>query len=489
MVLGELIEKIKFHTLCANLEMTIKGVSFDSRTIVPGELFVAVRGYESDGHNYIKDAAENGAVCIICEETPDVDVPYVIVDNSRIALAAISAAWFGYPAEKLKIIGVTGTNGKTTVTSLIKWVIEKSTGKKVGLIGTNINMIADKEIDTELTTPQSYNIHELFSMMVLEGCEYAIMEVSSHALHQNRVFGIVFEVGVFTNLTPDHLDFHSSLDEYAETKALLFECCSKAAINIDDDYAQLMISKAKCPVLTFGINDLSADLAAKSVKLRADGVSFSALTIGNLSRIELGIPGMFSVYNALAVISTGILLELDMEQVAAALKTTKGVKGRAEVVSLDKEYTVIIDYAHTPDALENIITTVQGFAKGRVVTLFGCGGDRDKTKRPLMGAIAAEHSDFVVVTSDNPRTEKPADIINGILAGMEDTKTQYCVIENRKEAIYWVLENAKPDDVIILAGKGHETYQIFGKEKIHFDEREVVAEYFLNTEAGIRDEE
>ena len=478
MRLGDLLEKIDIVTAGADLDMEIRGVGFDTRTLRGGELFVAIKGYERDGHEFIGEAASKGAVCVICETAPDINVPYMTVKDSRKALAAVSAAWFGYPAGKLKIVGVTGTNGKTTVTSLTKQVIEQCSGMKAGLIGTNVNMIGDKELHAERTTPESFEIQQLLAMMVAEGCEYAVMEVTSHAIQLNRVYGIEFEVGVFTNLTQDHLDFHASMEEYAKTKARLFKSCRHAAINLDDEYAQVMIENSDRPVFTYAVNDGNADLVAKNVSLQSDRVDFSALTIGSLNRVKLGIPGMFSVYNALSVISTALLMGFDIERIITALQTCKGVKGRAEVVPIGRDFTVLIDYAHTPDALENIIKASRVSVRGRLVTLFGCGGDRDRKKRPVMGRIAAELSDFVIVTSDNPRTEKPGAIIDEILSGMEGTTTPYKVVENRREAIYWALENAQKDDVLILAGKGHETYQIFGKEKRHFDEREVIAEYF-----------
>ena len=478
MRLGEFLEKMEVAAAAADPDIEIHGVSFDTRTLNAGELFVAIRGYMYDGHQYIEEAVDKGAVCVICEEAPGIGTPYIVVKDCRKALASVSAVWFGFPAEKLKIIGVTGTNGKTTVTNLLKQVTEKCSGKKVGLIGTNGHLIGDRELHSERTTPESYEVHELLAMMVKEGCRYAIMEVSSHAIHQSRVYGIEFEVGVYTNLSPEHLDFHHSMEDYAATKALMFQNCRNAAINTDDEHAPMMIESANCRVLTYAVKNGDADLVAKNIKLFPDRVDFSTLTIGNLNRVELGIPGTFTVYNALAVISAALLLGFEVEQIVAFLQTCKGVKGRAEVLPIEQDFTVLIDYAHTPDALENIITASRGFTSGRVVTLFGCGGDRDKTKRPIMGQIAARYSDFVIVTSDNPRTEEPAEIIDQILAGMKDTKTPYRVIENRREAIYWALENAKPNDVLILAGKGHETYQIFGKEKIHFDEREVVAEFF-----------
>ena len=478
MKLNQLLEKVDIVSHDADLDAKVGGICYDSRTLRKGEVFVAVRGYKRDGHNHIAEAVDKGAVCVICEEKPSVDIPNVVVRDSRDALAAISAAWFGYPAEKLKIVGVTGTNGKTTVTSISKRVIENCSGEKTGLIGTNGNMIGDKEIETERTTPGSYEIQELLAAMVKEGCKYVVMEVSSHALQQSRVSGIVFEVAVYTNLSPDHLDFHSSMDEYAQIKSLLFKNCRNAAINVDDEYAPMMQKGAVCPVMTYAVTDGDADLVAKNIKLHSDKVDFSALAIGSLSRVELAIPGLFTVYNALAVVSVMLLLGFDFDQVIAELQKCKGVKGRAEVVPIDRDFTVLIDYAHTPDALENIITASRTVTQGRVVTLFGCGGDRDRKKRPLMGAIAAGLSDFVIVTTDNPRSEMPDAIINEILEGMVDTKTPYTVIENRREAIYWALENAQPNDVLILAGKGHETYQIIGETKLPFDEREIIKKFY-----------
>ncbi|MCL2401928.1 MAG: UDP-N-acetylmuramoyl-L-alanyl-D-glutamate--2,6-diaminopimelate ligase [Oscillospiraceae bacterium] len=479
MILKDLLGKVNIVNTEANMAMEIHGISFDTRTLKAGELFVAIRGYQSDGHEYIQQAVEKGAICIICEQPPDIATPYILVENARKALAEVSAKWFDEPALKLKIIGVTGTNGKTTVTSLIKNVIEKCTGGAVGLIGTNAVMIGQKALPAERTTPESYEIQQLLAQMVDEGCEYVAMEVSSHALHLDRVHGIAFAVGVYTNLSQDHLDFHGTMENYAKAKAALFAISKAAAINIDDEYAQIMIDNAVCPVMTYAIDNGDADLVAKSIKLHAEKVDFCALTIGHLHRVELNIPGMISVYNALAAMSAALLLGFDIETVSMVMKTCGGVKGRAEIVPVPRDFTVMIDYAHTPDALENIIKTVREFTRGRVLTLFGCGGDRDREKRPLMGAVAAKMSDFLIITSDNPRTEVPDAIINDILAGI-DKKTPKRVIENRREAIHWALENAQSGDVLILAGKGHETYQILGNEKTHFDEREIVAEYFEN---------
>ena len=476
--LGELLKKVDIVRAEADMDIEIHGVSYDSRTIRAGELFVAVKGYIDDGNDFADEAVSRGAVCALSERVPSASIPYVLVEDARRSLAAVSANWFSNPAEKLAVIGVTGTNGKTTVTSLIKEVLEKCTGEKVGLIGTIKNMIGGREIAAERTTPESLEIHGLFSKMVEAGCKYAVMEVSSHALALDRVCGIEFEVGVFLNLTPDHLDFHESMEEYARAKAKLFSMCKKGVVNIDDDYAPVIIGHAKCPVTTFAIRDGDADLVGKSVKLYPDRVEFCALTIGTLNRVELKIPGLFSVYNALSAIAAVMLLGFGSEEISAVLQTCGGVKGRAEAVYSGSGYTVLIDYAHTPDALKNIIETIRQCAPRRVITLFGCGGDRDKKKRPVMGGIAAALSDRVIVTSDNPRTEEPMAIIEDILSGMADTKTPVKVIESRKDAIIYALSQLQSGDVLILAGKGHEEYQIIGKEKNHFDEREIVAEFF-----------
>ncbi|NLT14583.1 MAG: UDP-N-acetylmuramoyl-L-alanyl-D-glutamate--2,6-diaminopimelate ligase [Clostridiales bacterium] len=464
----------------ADTEMEITGVSYDSRTTEKGDVFVAVRGYESDGHHYIKAAAANGAACVLCEEKPDIDIPYVLLDNTRRGLATVASNWYNSSSSDMKIIGVTGTNGKTTTTNLIKTVIEKCSGAKVGLIGTNHNMIGDRIIETVHTTPESYELQKLFREMADSGCTYVVMEVSSHALFLDRVYGVRFETGVFTNLTHDHLDFHKTMEDYAAAKAILMAQSNHAVVNLDDPYAGMMTAAAAGSVLTFSADNDSADLVAKRIRTMADKVEFCALTLEQLQKIEVNIPARFTIYNALATLGVGLTLGFTLEDMAEALKSYPGVKGRVEVVPTGRDFTVIIDYAHSPDALEKIIGTFRELEAGRVVTLFGCGGDRDATKRPEMGEIAGRLSDFVIVTSDNPRTEEPGKIIDDILSGMKDTKTPYIVIENRREAIGWALQNAQPGDIIILAGKGHETYQIIGREKNHFDEREIVGD-FLRT--------
>ena len=480
MKLINLLNGITVKETQADMALEITGVSYDSRTTEKGNIFVAVRGYKSDGHKYIEAAALKGAVCVLCEEKPGVDIPYILMDNTRQGLAAAASNWYNNPSSEMMFIGVTGTNGKTTTTHLIKTIIEKCAGAKVGLIGTNHNMIGDTILETAHTTPESYELQKLFREMADSGCTHVVMEVSSHALYLDRVYGVRFEVGIFLNLTHDHLDFHKTMEDYAAAKALLMALSNKAVINLDDPYAGVMVKAAAGSVLTFSADDDSADLVAKRIRMMADKVEFCALTMEQLQKIEVNIPARFTIYNTLAALGAGLTLGFALEDMTEALKSYPGVRGRVEVVPTGRDFNVIIDYAHTPDALENIIGTFKELEAGRVVTLFGCGGDRDAMKRPEMGEIAARLSDFVIVTSDNPRTEAPEKIIEDILSGMKGTKTPYIVIENRREAIGWALQNAQPNDIIILAGKGHETYQILGREKIHFDEREVVRD-FLRT--------
>jgi UDP-N-acetylmuramoyl-L-alanyl-D-glutamate--2,6-diaminopimelate ligase len=454
----------------------VSSLSLDSRTAREGTLFFAVRGLGEDRQRFIPDAVKNGCAAVVCEEKPEAAAPYILVENARAAMAVISANFYGNPAKKLKIIGVTGTNGKTTVTNLIKHMIESLTGKPAGLIGTNRNMVGETEIPATGTTPESPELHALFAKMTVEGCEYCVMEVSSHSLAVNRVDGIRFHVGVFTNLTQDHLNYHETMDNYAQAKARLFTQCDYGVVNLDDKYAAAVMSGAVCPIKTFAAQDDGADIVAKRVKLYPSMVRFSVLTTGSILEAQLNIPGLFSVYNALAAILAVRLCGFALEETVRALSSCGGVLGRAEVVPTGEDFMVIIDYAHTPDALENILTALRGGGAKRIVTLFGCGGDRDAAKRPIMGEIAGRLSDEVIVTSDNPRTEQPEAIIADIVAGMTESAAPYTVIPSRREAIICAVGNAQVGDTILLAGKGHETYQIIGREAFRFDEREVVAE-------------
>ena len=476
MKLQELLKDVAVLRCTAAEDTEICEVRYDSRAVQPGDLFVAIRGYATDGHRYIDKALAQGAAAVVCEEAPE-GAPAVVVENARRALAQIAANRFGHPADSMVMLGVTGTNGKTTTTYLVKHMLEAA-GHKVGLIGTNQNLIGDEVIETERTTPESYELHALFARMRDAGGTHVIMEVSSHSLVLDRVHGIHFAVGAFTNLTQDHLDFHKTMEEYRRAKALLFAISDKGVINLDDPAAKAMLADAQCPCLTFSCEKDAADLTAKNLKLHADGVEFVAATKGDLARVKLPIPGHFSAENALTALGIVLQLGMPLADAAKSLATATGVKGRVEVVPTDTDYTVLIDYAHSPDGVENVLRAVRGFAKGRVVALFGCGGDRDRTKRPKMGKIAADLADFCIVTSDNPRTEDPKAIIDDILEGMKGTKTPMQVIVDRPEAIHWALAHAQKNDVIVLMGKGHETYQEVNHVKHHMDEREIVADYF-----------
>lgn len=476
MQLSDLLKNTE-HTLFGG-DTEITAVTYDSRQVTRGSLFVAVRGFNTDGHAYIEKAVAAGAAAILAEENGDWGIPVAVCPDTRRGLAEVGAAFYGYPAEKLKIIGVTGTNGKTTTTYLIKQVLDLL-GYKTGLIGTNQNIIGDVATPAARTTPESLDLQKMLADMVAAGVTYVIMEVSSHSLALSRTHGIQFYEAVFTNLTQDHLDFHETMENYMACKAKLFSQARHGVINVDDTYGSQIKALAKCPVQTFGVENES-DLQGRNIRLSERGVICTAEVGGAPYEIRLGIPGMFSIYNALSATAACLGMGIPMEDILKGLVLAKGVKGRAEVVPIAANYTVLIDYAHTPDGLENIIRTVRGFAKGRVVTLFGCGGDRDKTKRPIMGEIAASLSDFTIVTSDNPRSEEPGAIIRDIEKGMEQYKDKYTVVENRKEAIRYSMKNARENDVIILAGKGHETYQILKDGTIDFDERAIVKEIFKN---------
>ena len=476
MKLKEILRDIEVLQSTADGELEISGISYDSRAAKPGDLFTAIVGFESDGHRYIPAAVERGAAAVLCERAPEDGTPYVLVRDSRYALAIASRNFFGDPAGKMTMIGVTGTNGKTTSTLLMKHVLEETLGAKVGLIGTNANMIGDAVLPTERTTPESYELQRLFREMADAGCTHVVMEVSSHSLVLERVAGIRFALGIFTNLTQDHLDFHKTMEAYAEAKAKLFSVCDRGVINLDDSYGSFMIDRAQCPVMTYSVQRNEADLVAKDLKLLPDAIRFCAVTTGSIARVNLGIPGRFSAYNALDVLTGAMSLGIPLEEAAEALSSAKGVKGRMEPVPTDGDYTVLIDYSHTPDALENVLKTVRETCSGRVVAVFGCGGDRDRTKRPIMGRIGTELADFAIITSDNPRTEDPEEIIREILAGVSAEKGRWTAITDRAEAIAYAIDNHCPGDVIVLCGKGHETYQEINHVKHHMDEREIVAE-------------
>ena len=477
MKLKDLLKGISSLSATADPETEIARISYDSRTTAAGDLFVAMTGFAADGHAYIPRAMAAGAAAVVCERLPEGDVPYVQVDDARRALAVMGANYYGHPADDMTMVGVTGTNGKTTTTYLIKAILERELGAKVGLIGTNQDMIGDQVIPTERTTPESLELQELFARMRSAGCTHVVMEASSHALVLERVYGIRYAVGIFTNLTQDHLDFHKTMEAYCDAKSILFRNCGVGVVNADDPWTERLMANAVCRRYTYAVR-ADADLRAENIVLAADHIAFDAVTKEKRVPVRVGIPGGFMVYNTLDALGAALALGVPLEKSAEALAVVPHVKGRVEVVPTPgKDYTVLIDYSHTPDSLENILKTVKGFAKGRTVALFGCGGDRDRTKRPIMGRVAAELADFVIVTSDNPRTEDPEAIIADILPGLEGTDTPYQVICDRVEAIRWAMDHALPGDVIALCGKGHETYQEIDHKKYHMDEREIVADH------------
>ena len=475
MKLSELLRGLDVLSATADLELEISNVSYDSRQTRPGDLFVAMTGFAADGHRFIPQAMAAGAAAVLCQNPPEGAVPYVQVADSRRALAVAGANFFGHPAASMIMLGVTGTNGKTTTTYLLKAILE-ARGKKVGLIGTNQNMIGAEALPTERTTPESFELQRLFARMRDAGCTHVVMEVSSHALALDRVYGVHYDVGVFTNLTQDHLDFHKTMEAYCDAKSLLFQNCDTGVVNADDPWTPALMKSASCKVLAYA-ERTAADLRAEDAELAADHVAFTAVHGAERVPVRVNIPGGFMVYNTLDVLGAALALGIPLAESAAVLAKVPHVKGRVEVVPTPgTDYTVLIDYAHSPDSLENVLRSVKGFAKGRTIALFGCGGDRDKTKRPKMGRAAAENADFAIVTTDNPRTERPADIIADILPGLEGRGTPYVVIEDRVEAIRWAMAHAEAGDVIVLCGKGHETYQEVNHIKHHMDEREIVAD-------------
>ena len=475
MKLKDLLADVCVLASTADMDMQISEVCYDSRKVTQGAAFVAITGFTTDGNKYIPMALQKGAAVVITAQKPETDIPYVLVDHDRLALAKIGANFFHHPAKDMTMIGVTGTNGKTSATLLLKHVLEKTLGAKVGLIGTMENLVGDEVIPTERTTPESFDLQALFAKMRSNGCTHVVMEVSSHAIALERVGGVHFDVAAFTNLTEDHLDFHKTMENYCDTKAILFSRCDKAVLNQDDEWFSRILPKVMCPMLTTSAKKV-AGLYAENVQLNADGISFTAVQNAEKVEIRLPIPGRFTVYNALTVLGIASQLGVSLTDAGNALASAKGVKGRVEVVPTPgKPYTVLIDYAHTPDGLENVLKSVRDFCKGRLIAVFGCGGDRDPMKRPIMGKLGVLLSDVAVITSDNPRTEDPMAIIRDILAGVEEACGNYTVIENRKKAIAYAMDIAGKDDIIVLAGKGHETYQEICGVKHHLDEREVVA--------------
>ena len=460
-----------------NMETEIAAVTSNSREKTDRGLFFCIPGARFDAHNYAPQAIGNGCVALVVERYLDIDVPQVRVSNARAAMSRMAAAFFGHPARGMKLVGITGTKGKTTSTYMLKAILEKA-GHKCGLIGTTGNMIGDKLLPGSLTTPDPIDLQRTLRMMADEGVEYVTMEISAHAIDMHRLDGMVFEVGCYTNLSQDHLDYFHSMENYFETKKKFFTTgmVRNATVNVDEETSAGVLEAIDIPCLTYGIC-APADLFARDIEITEDGVSFEVQLQGmHPLQVNLMMTGMFNVYNAMAAASCAMVLGISAEDIKAGLEGMPSVPGRIEMLPTNTPYRVILDYSHVPDALMNILTTVRQFAKARVIALFGCGGDRDQGKRPMMGEIGGKLADLSILTSDNPRTEDPMKILEAIEAGIKPTGGEYVVIENRREAIRYAMEIAEAGDIIVLAGKGHETYQEINGVKYPFDEKVVVQE-------------
>ncbi|MBO1624860.1 UDP-N-acetylmuramoyl-L-alanyl-D-glutamate--2,6-diaminopimelate ligase [Bacillus cereus] len=481
---------MKLHTLVSCLHdfpvvpkenPEITSIEADSRKVTNGSLFVCMKGYTVDSHDFAKQAAAQGAAAIVAERPIDVDVPVVLVKNTYRSLAVLADYFYEQPTHKLHLIGITGTNGKTT-TSHIMDEIMRAHGHKTGLIGT-INMkIGDETFEVKNTTPDALTLQQTFHRMVEKNVNSAVMEVSSHALSLGRVHGCDYDVAVFTNLTQDHLDYHKTMEEYKHAKGLLFAQLGNsyhnnrekyAVLNSDDPVAEEYMRSTAATVITYGI-DTHSDIMAKDIVMTSGGTTFTLVTPSESIDITMKLIGKFNVYNVLAAIAATLVSGVSLQTIVEVVKKLTGVPGRFEVVDGGQDYTVIVDYAHTPDSLENVLTTAKQFAKGNVYCIVGCGGDRDRTKRPIMAGVATEYATHAILTSDNPRSEDPKSILDDMLTGAKGNN--YEVIIDRKEAIFHAVSEAKAEDIIIIAGKGHETYQIIGKDVHHFDDREIAKE-------------
>ena len=461
-------------------DLDIKYITSDSRKVEKGYLFVAINGFELDGHAYIENAIEKGASAILIneerlDEFKDLNAEILTTDNTRFIMGKLACNFYDNPSKELKLIGITGTKGKTTTSFMVKKILEES-GKKVGLIGTVACYIGDKKLmDSDRTTPEALELQEMFRNMVNEGCEYVVMEVSSQSLKLGRVDGCDFDIALFTNLSEDHISphEHSSMKDYFECKCKLFDMVKKGACNIDDIKGKELVSlKPNCSFVTYSVKE-DSDNKATNVNITNELTTFNVNLYDKNELVEISIPGEFTVYNALGAISICESLGIESKYILSGLKKVR-VPGRSELIDNDKGLTIMLDYAHSEDSLRNILQAVKSYTKGRVICLFGCGGDRDARKRPKMAKVSGELADFTIITSDNPRTEDPEAIVKDVEEGIKGITDKYIVIVDRKEAINYAVKMAKKDDIVVLAGKGHESYQIIGHTKYPFDEKQIV---------------
>lgn len=460
----------------------ISELANNTAAVEENSLFFCIEGVRTDGHLFANKAIDGGATALVISKDVNVtgDVTLIKVPDTRVAMAQISSNFYGNPAACMNITGITGTNGKTTSTFMLREIL-RGFGKKTGLMGTIYN-IFDNEIEEAVrTTPESMDFQKMLLKMKDKGVSECVMEVSSHSLELNRVYGIKFKTAIFTNLTQDHLDFHINMESYFKAKKKLFENCENAVINIDDEYGRRLCEEVKCKIITYGI-ERKGDINAEDIIITGEGTSFKLCYKNETYPVKLHLPGKFNVYNALGCAAAAISLGVPLREITRGLEGLEKVPGRSEKINSKKGFTVVIDYAHSPDGIVNILKTAREYADNRLITIFGCGGDRDRGKRPLMGEAAGSLSDFCIVTSDNPRTEEPMAIINDILPGINGTQCSFVIIEDRKKAIEHALKIGQKGDVIVIAGKGHETYQVLKNETIHFDEREIVHELLKEEE-------
>lgn len=479
MKLKKLLKGISYTVIQGTAETEIQELVYDSRKIQAGDLFVCITGFQTDGHRFISMALEKGAVALLVErevEHVPSGITVIQTKDNRRALAMAAANFYDHPTAQMRMIGVTGTNGKTTITYLIRSVLAEI-GRKTGVIGTIENRIGDKAIPAERTTPESLELQALMARMRQENVTDVVMEVSSHSLDLHRVDGIAYDVAVFTNLTQDHLDYHKTMEQYQKAKSLLFARSKKSVINLDDAAGPYMMECAAGEVMTYAIMQ-HADLKAEEIAISANGTAFTLVFQGTRFPVKLHTPGRFSVYNALGAIGACLCLGIPMECILVGLEKNAGVAGRFQVIRSKKGCQAVVDYAHTPDGLENVLKTAAEFTKGKLIAVFGCGGDRDKTKRPIMGRIGGQYAGYCILTSDNPRTENPEQILEEVESGIKETECSYEKQVDRRKAIARAVELAKDGDVILIAGKGHETYQIFADQTIHFDDVEEVRKAF-----------
>lgn len=479
MKLLELVESLDVLQLIGATDLEITGLCQDSRRVESGNLFFCMRGSKIDSHHYLKDAVTAGAIAAVVEYIPE-EVPEITliqVKQTAIAIEKLADKFYGYPDKQLKLIGVVGTNGKTTSTFLLKCILEAAS-YRVGLIGTIANLIKNETVVTHNTTPGRLELQQLFAKMVQAGVDYVVMEVSSHGIHQGRVAGFKFCSGIFTNITQDHLDYHGSFEEYLKVKTSFFNAlpeASTAAINLDDPHGKYIISQTSAHVTSYGIHQ-KAMVQATNIELSPDGARYTACTPQGSVELNLSLTGYFNIYNSLSVLTAALSLDIPLPLIKKGLEEISGVPGRFQRITVpNANFGVIVDYAHTPDGLENILTTARGLNPKRLIVVFGCGGDRDRTKRPLMGKLAAQFGDVLIITSDNPRTEDPDQIIREIEIGFREVASHgtYQILVDRAEAIRAAIRQAEADDLVLIAGKGHETYQIFADRTIHFDDREI----------------